>query len=626
MNVKIKNLPVIALGIILLLTAIIYSNTFFNGFVNFDDNILIYNNDSLKLPLSDLIGLYFKEQFAGHYHPLTMIMYSLEFKLFGANAMYYHIIKLVTHLINIVLVYVLFREITSEYYTALLVSVLFAVNPMNVEAVAWISALGTTLYSLFGLASVISYIYFLKKDNNKLFLLISIFFFLCSVLSKSSAIVIPLLLILISYYIRRKINKNLIFSLLPFFLLSIIFGVIALLSASSFGSLELADSDAEGVERFWLACYSVVFYIWKLFLPLDLSAIHFMPEKSNGFLPLVFYISPLIILLLILVIYRVKKIRKDLVFGSLFFLINIILVIHIIPVGNTLVAERYSYAASPGIFFILVILLKYIFQKKISFSGSVPVFIMIIAGYTAFCSVLTWNRNKVWENGVTLYADVVRKYPDKCHGYRGLGNALMERGETNKAIKFFNRSVQLRPNADAYYSRGIAWKKIKNYDYSIRDLKHAIELKPDYGKYYYERAVIFMKIKKYPQAIIEYKNAIEKGFDNFFVYYNLGNTYREIRKYEEAILMYDRTIEKNPGFSDVYNNRGITKYFMKDFVGAINDYNVTINLDNDFADAYYNRGVARYSINDTDGACDDWLIASDLGHLNAEKILKRYCK
>jgi hypothetical protein len=199
--------------------------------------------------------------------------------------------------------------------------------------------------------------------------------------SKSAAVIFPLTLIIFDYYYKRKLTIGLVLEKIPFFVLSVIFGLLAIYSQQSDSSLDMLDYNL--IDRLFLSAYAIVYYIFKLFIPAGLSAMHYYPLKVGNFLPFGYYLTPFLILLIIYGVYKSGKFKKELVFGLGFFLINLLLVIQIIPVGRAIVAERYTYVPYIGLFFIIGQFFVMTMDKKFSFASKIKTpLIAILVIYT----------------------------------------------------------------------------------------------------------------------------------------------------------------------------------------------------------------------------------------------------
>lgn len=606
----------IFIGIILFFTFIVFSNSIDNSFTNWDDPDYIINNKYLKDISASGIKTIFTTPYFANYHPLTTLSYALEYNFFSktingskvADPISFHFINLLLHLLNVVLVYIFIIMLSKRKEIAIIVSLLFAIHPMHVESVSWISERKDVLYSFFFLISMIFYLKYIDSEKEgKKYYSFSLIAFVLSLLSKSAAVVLPLILIIIDYY-KSKDLKNIknIVDKIPFFILSIIMGIVTIWSQTKGGGINVTASFSF-VDKIFLASYGIAFYIIKLFLPLNLSAIHYFPEKASNLLPLIYYISPIIILLIVLLIVKLKNLKKDFVFGVLFFLSSMVLVLQFITIGNAVVAERYTYIPYIGLFFIVGKVYCSIIDNKNRYSSALKSYInYILIFFVIFFAIISYNRNKVWQDGETLFTDVIEKYPDNYKSYYNRGNARRQIAEANKgagmenvteiyvgAIKDYDKAIELNSkDFDSYNNRGNTRLDLKDYNAAIVDLREAIKINPKFAP----------------------------------AYYNKGLALVNTQEYDEAIKCFDRAIELNTEYADAFLNRGNIKSMNKDYVNALSDYNNALKFNSELTGGYYNRGLVKFYLKDTTGACMDWNVANGRGFKDAEQWIGYYCK
>ena len=242
------------LGGILLLTFLLFYNTLTNNFVNLDDSGYVKDNPDIKDLSARNIAAIFSSFYNANYHPLTTLSYAIEYNLFALNAKPYHVVNLLIHLLNVFMVFRLVKKISNKPEVALLVALFFAVHPMHVESVAWISERKDLLYSFFFISGLSTYYDYIHTATNKSKLYIyTILLFLCSLLSKSAAITFPLMLLVFDYYFQRGWKKKVLVEKIPFFVLSLVFGAITIISEKSAGAIN-ADlmPDYRLVQRFFM--------------------------------------------------------------------------------------------------------------------------------------------------------------------------------------------------------------------------------------------------------------------------------------------------------------------------------------------------------------------------------------
>ncbi len=567
--------------LIFIITIIAYLPTLNNDFTNWDDDHQVLENTDIKeLSIENIITI-FTSSYVGMYQPVTTLCFAVEYSLFRSNPSGYHIVSLLFHLLNITLVFWLIFRLMKKKDIALIVALLFAVHPMFVEAVAWVSARSTLLYSFFYLSSVISYLYYLQHNSIK-YLITSILFFILSVLSKSMAVTLPILLLLCDFYRNRKLlSEQVILEKIPFVILSFTFGLVTILLRES--AIEQTVGRFSIIDRFFLVPYQLLWYVGKFVVPINLSAYYPNPVKINGFLPVYYYFSPIVLPLLVLIIFKLNKLRKEITFSILFFIITISIVLKVYDFGDQIVTDRYTYIPYIGLFLIIGIIYKQVTDQNCNLLK--PIQIVLLCLVLLF-AVLTFNRVKIWNNSISLWDDVIMKYNNIAIAYnnRGLGKELS--GNIPEALEDYNVAINLNPEFYLpFVNRGNLFFKSGNYEEALRDFNTAIRFNPDFDRVYNNRGTLRMKSGDHGAALRDYNTAIEL----------------------------------NPKFAQSYYNRGVVKREMGDLQGALTDYNTAIKLNNKYNDAYYNRGLLKgQQLGDLHGAIDDLNNAIYLDHSKSE--------
>ncbi len=675
----------ICLFAILLVSLFAYLPVFQNGFVNWDDDQYIQGN---RLIHSKNLKEIFSSYFMGNYHPFTLLILAFEFKIFGMNPAGYHIVNLLLHLMNIILVYYSVLLLSEKHLVALIASLIFALHPIHVESVAWVSELKDLLYSFFFL---FSFIYYLKyiKTGKKLFYFLSLFLFLPALLSKAMAASLPLVLIIADYFKGRKINLKNTIEKIPFFVLALIFGLVAISAQKSSGSI--TDETAFTFsQQIIFACYGYVNYFIKMILPFNLSAFYPYPIKSGAELPSIYFIYPLLVLAFMIFIFYTLRFNKKIIFAIGFFTATILLVLQLIPVGGAIMADRYTYIPSIGLFYLAGEGIYLLWSKKYKF-----ITITLVSVFTIFYSVKTYARCQVWKNGITLWTDVIEQYqnvtlaynsravlfdsenkldeaysdysksielnPNYDKAYNNRGNLLMKQNKFDQALVDYNKCIELVPNfsgayknrgnlymntnkpelayqdytkalqldpkeTEVYFYRGNLLQNLKRNDEALSDYANVIALKPNDYQVYFSRGLLFMNIEKNKEAYDDFSKAISLYPSFVEAYLNRGNVLQNENKFDEALSDYNAAAKLQPENPKIYYNRGNLLGNKKRYDEAINDFSTAIKLKNDYALAYFGRGISECNSGKKDAGCNDLQNAINLGFPPALDAFKNLCK
>ena len=577
--------PLFLVSLILALTFIAFIPSLKNGFITtWDDGAYVVNNQAIQTLTLGSIKEIFTTPVASSYVPLPILTYAVEFKIFGFNPFIFHLSNLLLHLLCTLLVFLLLRMLKLNYIYAAIGAMLFGVHPMHVESVAWIAERKDLLYSFFCLTSIIVYIRYLKSQRKKLLLfLLSLFLFILALFSKITAVTLPISLLLIDYYLERPFKSRVLIEKGPFFILSLVFGIVEIIMLQKQGALT-SNEITSIPDQIFMGFYALGTYIIKFFVPFQLSAIYPWVSTPGHSLPFLYYISPLFILILGALIWRSRRKNRALLFGSLFFLVNIFLMFQaqILTQGIGFLADRFSYLPYVGICFLAGWVSERLIMNKKEFKylllGGLFFIIFI---FTA----LSFNRNKVWENDFTLWNDVIAKYPDEIY--------------------------------KSYANRGLAYSSLEEWKNAITDFTRVIEVDPKYDWGYIDRGVAYQHTGQWERSVDDFTRAIDINPAAFDAYAGRSVSYGVLGQPEKAIADFSKTIKMNPGYSKGYSNRGLTYANQGYLDKAIADYTKAIELDPGYKDAFLNRSIAYGKLDQWDNAIADGLKAIQLDPENA---------
>lgn len=576
------------IGIVLFALVLFLKVSTCDFLTNWDDDSYVVNNPAIQQLSWENIKTIFSSFYVSNYQPLSILSYALEFSIFKLKPAAYHITNLLFHLANIFLVFRLFKELKMSQVVCYTVAILFAIHPTRVESVAWISERKDLMYALFYLLSLIYYVKFRSEQQLKIYLL-SLGFFLCSLLSKSMAITLPVILVLIDIFLDRKFDPRKLLDKIPFFALSIVFGLLALYSQSQQGEAMVIARDYGVFDRILLIFYGIGQYFSLVFAPFNLSAIQYYPIEPGDTMPVSAYVSVAAVIGLILLALKSKNYRFEIGFGLLFFFASIGIVLQFVPFGHAVIAERYTYLPYLGLFFIIGVyldqLLKDPAKKSIVFAAA--------AIFLIYLATITYQRIPVWHNSITLFTDVVEKFPNSANAYWYRGNVYRDYKKLELAIKDYSKSIALAPAYDkAYFNRACALAALEKNEASLPDYDKTIELNAAYTPAYLNKANSLFALKRYDEALQLYQKAI--AIDSSFQQAHLGMADVFIAKNEPAKAkpIYEQYLVQHPGDAKILNNLGV---------------------------AQYNSGARAE-------ACASWGKAADLGNGEARGFIGKFCE
>ncbi|MFN0173111.1 MAG: tetratricopeptide repeat protein [Saprospiraceae bacterium] len=553
-----------------------------------DDDSYVVDNPYIQQLSWENLKKIFSSFFLGNYQPMSVLSYAIDFSLVKLKPAAYHITNLLFHIVNIFLVFKLFKKLQMSNVVCYTVAILFAIHPTRVESVAWIAERKDVMYAMFYLLSMIYYLKFREEKNAKLYLA-SLGLFLSAALSKSMAISLPVVLILTDLFLDRKFDHKNLWNKIPFFAISMLFGLVALYSQGYQSKAYEIAKDFSIFERFILVFAAIGKYMALIFAPFNLSAIQYYPIEPGEAMPAWAYLSMAGVIGLLYLAFKNKKYQVEIGFGLLFFLASIGMVLQFVPFGHAIIAERYTYLPYLGLFFIIGVFLDQLLKVKIRTTLIYSISIVFVL----YLTVITYQRIPVWQNSITLFTDVIEKFPQ---------------------------------TANAWWYRGNAYKNYKQFDLAIKDFSKAIELDPNYDAAYFNRAYSNAALEKHIEALPDYDKTIEIKPDYAPAYLNKANSLYALKRYDEALFFYQKTISVDSSYQAA--NLGIADVLVvkNEPAKAVPVYEQYLNNNPSDARAFNSLGVAQYNNNEQAKACESWRKAAGLGSVPAREFMRKYCK
>jgi hypothetical protein len=610
----------LAVFLIAFLVILTYRSALKNGFVDWDDTDYVINNSLVRNPGSTKLKDIFSTAVSLNYHPVTILSLRVNNNICntcpdGISPKPFIRGNIIIHILNSILVfYLVFILFKKNITLSFLVAAVFAVHPMHVESVAWVSGRKDILYSFFFLSGLISFIKFKDKGNGKyLWLIFSFILFILSCLSKATAVVFPVVLLLINFWLSENERgkpffgdllkavslKNLLI-LIPFFVVSVCVGLIAIRLQSGenvFGMFKFLKAPHDVVntlapfsllQRFQIASYGFFVYIIKFFFPVRLSILYPYPllsEFSHGrFSILLWFAFIAMILTIFLVLFSLRK-AKLYFFAFGFYFVTIALVLHFSTVGTAMLAERYTYLPYIGLSLIPACLI-------ISCSKNTQKILFVFAGGLIIILMVLANRQvKRWSDSVTLWSQVIDMHPTlelprcargKCY-YIMMSKAKTE-NEKQKfeemALSDFLIAIRAgTKSADVFEGTGVIYESKGDKKSALKFLNRAISEEPTKGSAYYNRAMVYDQMNMKDEAIEDYGLALENSPELAIkTLTNRVNLLVETGRFREAVADLDKLILSDNKNSRSYSNRAFCKIQLKDITGALDDYRMVLSL------------------------------------------------
>ena len=572
--------PVLIIGILVLVFAF-FSPTLKNGFV-WDDEYNLLNNSYYRGLSWDHLAWMFTTIHDANYHPLCWLSLGVDFSLWGLHPAGYHLTDLILHGLNAVLLFRLIVDLLVHRSTApgqeslaihggaALGALFFALHPLRVESVAWISTRGDTLCGFFYLLTLLCYLRIDDRGRPLLqneWLWLSLFFFACSLLSRAWGITLPAVLLILDIYPLQKVRlqavwkrngRRILMEKLPFALLALIGAILALLAKQ--GSMVPVARHGL-VERGLQSFYGLGFYLWKTLVPLDLSPLY--PLHAFDAADPKYALCLLIVVGLtgLLIVFR-KRWPWALAAWTCYAVI-ISPQLGLVQSGPQLVADRYTYFA--GMPFAVLVAAAgrrcgAVRRGDRMAQGRRLITVLLAAALLATLGGLSFKQVGIWRNNLSFWNHIIRLDQQNFI-------AVNERAR----LKF---------------------DEFGDYTGAEIDYSHALELNPEYVDALVNRGLVRLRLKKYKEAAADFRAARDLETGRADVYNGLGLLSFEQHQPEAALAHFDKAVVLNPDFADAYNNRGLLHRAEGRMTAALADFNTAIRLKPEYPSAYVNRGVA----------------------------------
>lgn len=615
-----------------------------NDFVNWDDNVYVYQNQKIQSLDMDFLYWAFTNIFFSNWHPITMISYAIDYSIWGLTPKGYHLTNVLFHSFNTALVFILVSNLitmwrksfiyncsNTRHYnidkniviTGLTTSLLFGIHPIHVESVAWISERKDVLYTIFFLMSLISYLKYI--NSRKIFYYCaSILYFMLSLMSKPMAVSLPLVLILLDIFPCNRLNdwhlscktKWIILEKIPFFILGIVTSTVTLISQTeAISSIEVIPY----ITRIFVAIKAYMFYLGKMMLPINLMPLYAYPDPDNINLISFEYLIPLACFIFMFVfsfIYRKKN--KLFISAWLFFIFTLLPVIGIVHVGSQSAADRYAYVPSLAPFIITGLAINH-YLNKLRTKQLHVVFIVSLICITTFFSVLTIRQIEVWRDSETLWSHQIKISPEGSpKPYKNRGSAYANEKIYKEAVRDYDKAIAINPAyTGAYIGRGISYRELFEFRNALKDFGKAMALTSDSYDAYLNRGKTYEKMGDNSGALTDYSKAIEINSSNSTPYKSRGVIYGKIGQPYNAIKEFDLSIELESNDYITYNNRGAAYSHLGEDYKAINDFTMAIKYNSEYGEAYRNRGTVYYKLKNFEKAYEDYIKAVSIDPTDA---------
>jgi protein O-mannosyl-transferase len=587
-------------GLLALVTMALYWQTTRCDFVNYDDPDYVTANPHVQggLTWAKVKWAFGNTEQAAYWAPFMWLSHMLACQLFGLNPWGHHLINVLLHAANTVLVFLLFRRMTGTIWHSFFVAALFGWHPLRVESVAWITERKDVLSTCFGLLALWAYVQYVEKSNvqsprSKVFYGLGLLFFVLGLMSKAILVTWPFVMLLLDYWPLQRVSSfkfsvsspgtaspatchlqlsTLVFEKLPFFGLAAVMSVVTFLTQKHSGFVLPVEYLPLGA-RSGNALISYCRYLGKLFWPVNLAV--FYPHP--GYWPMAQVLLAGALILGITVLFIVKRGRYPyLLMGWLWYCGTLVPVIGLVQAGEVAMADRFTYIPSLGVL-VIVIWGAYELTRRWRYQ----VMALSVAGCAVIvlCCGLTRQQLGYWQDSEVLFRHALAVTANNYLAYHNLGLTLEEKGQTDEAINQYQKAIRLKPDfAKAHNNLGTALGTKGQTDEAISQFQEAIRVKPDFAGFHYNLGTALDRKGQTDEAIRQFQEAIRLKPDYAEAQNNLGVVLNRKGQIKEAISHYQEAIRLKPDFPDAHSNLAKLLATQGKLDEAVKEYQRTLEL------------------------------------------------
>lgn len=576
-----------------------------NGFVNWDDEKNFLNNPHYRgLGLSQLAWMWTTFHL-GHYVPLSWMTLGLDYSVWGMNPAGYHLTNLLLHTANAVLLYFVAHRVLRLTHvessgieplvvvaTAGFAALLFAVHPLRVESVAWVTERRDVLSLFFYLFSVLTYLRAhdsgedsashpeeaeakrsategsLSMGDRRLYWT-SVALFVCALLSKATAMTLPAVLAILNVYPLKRVGgpagwwsvqaRRVYVELIPFAVATagtVVLSIVALHPPNQLGmGAKLAVS-----------AYSLSFYLWKTIAPVRLSPLYEMPPRVVPWAA-EYVVSYGVVIAVVGIAWAIRRRSPGVTTALAAFVVMILPMLGVVQNGPQIAADRYTYYAGCAAAILIAAGVGFLGRSRPLAASGVGTAILIIL------ATLSWRQTDVWHDSDALWTRVLALDDESSIGHSAMANLLYAENKVDDAIAHSRRSIAIAPDfAEAHNDLGVGFARQGRIPEAIEQYQQALMLKPSYDEAENNLGVVSVHEGELDQAIDRYRRALAVNPDNADAQVNWGNVLVRLGKPADAIAHYREALRIRPDHADAHHNWGVALAQQGKYAEAIEQF------------------------------------------------------
>ena len=587
---------------------------------SFDDDLYLKQNPLVQNPSWHSAGRFLSEVLepstvGGYYQPLAMISLMLDHATGGNvnNLRPFHRTSLILHLCNTGLVIVLLFMLFGQPWIAALVGLLFGLHPMTVEPIPWVGERKTLLAAFFSLWSLVFYVRYARRGGWKSYV-VCLAMYVLAVMSKPTSTPLPVGMLLLDAWPLRRLSWRAVIEKIPFFAIAGVSSIVTIISQGRTATLSM-PTDYAPTRTPYILCHNIIFYLYKIVWPANLSSHYPFPEPLALRHPMVLTGVVGTCLLLASLVISLRWTRALFV-GWLFFFVTILPAMGIVGFTNVIASDKFAYLPSVGLLLVVAWLLMRVWRPNESRRGvgvgRIGACVVVLV-FAMAESIATYRQGQIWSDSETLHRHMVASAPHSATALNSYGLALAENGKKVEAIKQYQKALESDPrfvhsyhnlaNAlldlnrvdesipyylealrydsthfPAHNGLGTAFAQRGQVDEAIKHFKESLRIKPLYNVARCNLAIVYAQSGRADEAIATFKEALRINPRAKYAHHNLANVYLETGRFDEAIQHYRQELALNPSFAPAFARLGIALARKGDLPAAIQAYHSALAI------------------------------------------------
>ena len=601
--------------LIVALTVAAYSSVLPASYI-WDDDDYLTDNVHVRT-LGGLGRIWFDVGATTQYYPQVYTSFWIEYHLWELNPLGYHLVNVLLHGLGAVLLWLVLRRLSVP--GAWLAAAVFALHPVEVMSVAWITERKNVLSGVFYFATVLAYIRYAGLDGEPCpvgarrrprgFYVLALALFACALLSKTVTCSLPVVLLLLLWWKRRRLGRWDVLPLLPMLVMGVCMGLLTAWVERHAVGARGAEWDLSLGERFLLAGRVLWFYLGKLLWPARLTFIYPRWQVDAGLWWQ--YLYPLAAAALPVSLWALRgRLGRGPLVAALFFggtLFPALGFFDVYMMRFSYVTDHWQYLASVGpisVFAALVTL-----GLKSSRAAAVPVFAILLG----VLGVLTWRQGRAYESEEVLWRHTLEKNPSAWIAHNNLGNLLEDQDRTDEAMEHYRLALQYKPDfADAHNNLGTLLVERGDIFEAIDHYRQALERRPGAAPFHFNLGKALVMLGKTDEAIAAYARAVRIDPKFVAAHNELGLAWIRLGQIDKAMRQYRQALEIDPTHAQSHNNLAFALAMLGRLDEAVAGFREALRLNPDFVEALGGLGLALATEGEVEEALTHWRRAVEI--------------